>query len=59
LEKLTFLINAKKLEVLHVPRGYVSSIQALEKDAKLLVMADYLAGEIKDEFRYDSNYFIM
>ena len=59
LEKLTFLINAKKLEVLHVPRGYVSSIQALEEGAKLLVMADYLSGEIKDEFRYDSNYFIM
>jgi len=57
LEKLTFVINAEKLEVLHVPQGYVSSIQALEQGAKLLVMANYLLGEIKDEFRYDADYF--
>ena len=50
-------INSKTLDVLHVPKGYVSCIQALEKDAKLLVMADYLIGEIKDEYRYNLDYF--
>ena len=57
LEKLTFTVNAEKLDVLHVPKGYVSSIQSLEEGSKLLVMADHLLGEIKDEYRYDVDYF--
>lgn len=57
LEKLTFTVNAEKLDVLHVPRGYVSGIQSLEEGSKLLVMADYLLGEVKDEYRYDVDYF--
>lgn len=58
LEKLTFTVNAEKLDVLHVPKGYVSSIQSLEEGSKLLVMADHLLGEVKDEYRYDVDYFI-
>lgn len=57
LKSLSFIVNAKTLDVLHVPQGYVSSIQALEKESKLLVMADYLLGAIQDEYRYDINYF--
>ncbi|MBF4517611.1 WxcM-like domain-containing protein [Flavobacterium sp. ANB] len=57
LEILTYLIDSEKLNVLHVPKGYVSSIQSLELNSKLLVMADYLLGEIKDEYRYDIDYF--
>ena len=57
LEVFTYLIDAEKLNVLHVPKGYVSSIQSLELNSKLLVMADYLLGEIKDEYRYDIDYF--
>ena len=53
----TFIINSEKLDVLHVPKGYVSSIQSLEEGAKLLVMSDYLLGETKDEYRYESDYF--
>lgn len=53
----TFIINSEKLDVLHVPQGYVSSIQSLEEGAKLLVMSDYLLGETKDEYRYESDYF--
>jgi hypothetical protein len=45
------------LDVLHIPQGYISSIQALEPEAKLLVMADYLLGEINDEYRFDADYF--
>ncbi|MDP2067933.1 MAG: WxcM-like domain-containing protein [Lutibacter sp.] len=58
LEMLTFTVNTKKLDVLHVPKGYVSGIQSLEEGSKLLVMADHLLGEIKDEYRYEADYFI-
>lgn len=57
LEQLVFTISSEKLNVLHIPAGYASSIRALTMDAKLLVMADYLLGEIKDEYRYDAGYF--
>ena len=50
-------INADRLDVLHVPKGYVTSIQAISEKAKLLVMADFLLGETKDEYRYPINYF--
>lgn len=45
------------LDVLHIPKGHITSVQALEEGSKLLVMADYLLGETKDEYRYDLNYF--
>lgn len=57
LDIYTFQIDSKKLNVIHVPKGYISSIQSLEPDSKLLVMADYFLGEIKDEFRFDIDYF--
>jgi dTDP-4-dehydrorhamnose 3,5-epimerase-like enzyme len=57
-ERFTFIINSEKLDVLHVPPGYASSIQSLERDSKLLVMADYLLGEVKDEYRYEADYFV-
>jgi dTDP-4-dehydrorhamnose 3,5-epimerase-like enzyme len=57
LEMHLFAVNADTLEVIHVPQGYVSSIQSLEEGSKLLVMADYLLGEVKDEYRYDVDYF--
>lgn len=52
-----FILNSQSMDVLHVPPGYVSSIQALEASSKLLLMSDYLLGEIKDEYRFDSDYF--
>lgn len=57
LERLEFVLDSKKLDVLHTPAGYVSSIQSLEEDSKLLVMADNLLGELDDEYRYASDYF--
>jgi dTDP-4-dehydrorhamnose 3,5-epimerase-like enzyme len=57
LKPFKFVLKANQMDVLHVPPGYVSSIQSLETDSKLLVMADYLLGELDDEFRYDLNYF--
>ena len=57
LKPLEFILNSITLDVLHIPNGYVSSIQALEESSKLLVMADYLLGELKDEYKYPQNYF--
>jgi dTDP-4-dehydrorhamnose 3,5-epimerase-like enzyme len=57
-EKFTFTINAEKLDVLHVPKGYISGIQSLVEGSKLLVMADYSLNEISDEFRFPFDYFI-
>ena len=57
LEVLEFVLDAKNLDVLHIPPGFVSAIQALEEDSKLLVFADYFLGEIKDEFRFPGDYF--
>jgi len=52
-----FILESKNLDVLHIPAGYISSIQALTKKAKLVVMADYKLGEIQDEYRFDKEYF--
>ena len=57
LERFSFIVDAETLNVLHVPSGYVSSIQSLEEGAKLLVMADYLLGEVQDEYGFDIDYF--
>ena len=57
LEQFSFIVDAETLNVLHVPSGYVSSIQSLEEGSKLLVMADYLLGEIQDEYRFAIDYF--
>lgn len=53
----SFVLKANQLDVLHVPKGYISSIQALELNSKLMLMGDYLIGEVKDEFRFDADYF--
>lgn len=53
----TFMLYANKMDVLHIPKNYVTSIQALEESSKLLVMADYKMGETKDEHRFDIGYF--
>lgn len=53
----SFNLFDKELDVLYVPRGYVSKIQSLKPSAKLLVMADYSMGEVKDDYRYALDYF--
>lgn len=56
-EILDFELSSENLNVLHVPKGYVSAIQSKEKGARLLVMADYLLGEINDDYRFPIDYF--
>lgn len=57
LEMKEFRIESKTLDVLYVPKGYISSIQAIEEESKLLIMSDYLISEIEDEYRFELNYF--
>jgi dTDP-4-dehydrorhamnose 3,5-epimerase-like enzyme len=52
-----FILNSNKLDVLHIPSGYISSIQAIEGNSKLMVMANYFLGEINDEYKYLQTYF--
>tara|TARA_B110000902_G_scaffold63988_2_gene75823 strand:+ start:239 stop:655 length:417 start_codon:yes stop_codon:yes gene_type:complete len=59
LEVYSTILNDKNFDTLCVPKGYVNSIQALEEESKLMAMSDYLLGEVKDEYRFDSNYFIL
>ena len=56
-ERLAFVLDSEKLDVLHIPVGYVSSIRSLAAGSKLLVMADYLMGANEDEYRFESGYF--
>ena len=57
LNKQTFYLNDKSSDVLHVPNGYVSSIQASIEQSKLLVMSNYNINEINDEYRFPITYF--
>ena len=54
--KIYHLVS-QDFEILHIPQGYASSIQALEENSKLMVMGNYFLGETKDEYKYDQNYF--
>lgn len=59
LPRIEYHLHSKKLDILHIPAGYISSIQALEEKSKLVVLSDYRLGEINDEFRYPKDYFII
>jgi dTDP-4-dehydrorhamnose 3,5-epimerase-like enzyme len=56
-EIITYILDSEKLDILHVPKGCISSIQALSIGSKLLVMSDYRLNEINDEYRFSSDYF--
>ena len=57
LDRFSFFLYPNTLDVLHIPPGYVSCIQSLEEGSKLLVMANYMMGELEDEFRFAEDYF--
>jgi len=58
LKKLTFKLTEKTLDFLHIPAGYISSIKSFNTGDKLLVMSDYSLGEVNDDYKYSSDYFI-
>lgn len=53
----SFILGSGQFNVLHIPAGYVSSIQALDEKSRLLVMADAFLGEGNDEYRFPADYF--
>ena len=57
LKKITFELVDDTLDVLQIPPGYISSIQSLTNNSKLLIMSDYELNEIEDEYRFPINYF--
>ena len=57
LPKIDFELSSDSLDVLHVPSGYLTSIEALEDNSILLVMSDYVLNEINDEYRFSEKYF--
>ena len=54
---LEFILHSEKLDFLHIPAGYVTAIQALKEQSKLLLLADYQLNEVNDEFRFPIDYF--
>jgi dTDP-4-dehydrorhamnose 3,5-epimerase-like enzyme len=53
-----FILNSDQMDVLYVPNGNCTSIQASEPNSRLLAMSDYLLGEIQDEYRFPIDYFM-
>lgn len=58
LEIERMVLNVKDNKVLHIPAGYGTAFQALEKDSEMLVFADYhLDHAPKDDYTYGLDYF--
>tara|TARA_B110000208_G_scaffold126818_1_gene154479 strand:- start:39 stop:467 length:429 start_codon:yes stop_codon:yes gene_type:complete len=57
LQSIKYNLDSDKMNVLHVPPGFVSSIRSKEPDSKLLAMSNYGIKKIKDEYRFDNDYF--
>lgn len=57
LKKSIFKISGDNADILFIPGGYITSIQAIENNSRLLVMSDYRLNEINDEFKFPLNYF--
>lgn len=47
-----YTLISKKMDILHIPPGYLTSIKCLTLDSKLLLMSDFMLGDVNDEIRY-------
>ena len=57
LPKIDFELSSKSLDVLHIPSGYLTSIESLDDNSILLAMSDYGLNEINDDYKFTDNYF--
>ncbi|WP_312390652.1 WxcM-like domain-containing protein [Chryseobacterium sp.] len=57
LDIIEYNLSSETPDVLHVPSGYITAIQSLEENSKLMVMADYSLGEVNDDYRFPLDYF--
>ncbi len=49
---IVFELSSDTLDFLHIPSGYITCIQAREENSKLLVMSDYILGEVDDDYKF-------
>jgi len=55
---ITFVITEDDNKILHMPSGYASGIQALEKNSKVIVFSDYgIDHAANDNYLYSYDYF--
>jgi dTDP-4-dehydrorhamnose 3,5-epimerase-like enzyme len=52
-----YIIDQQKLDVLHIPSGYITAIRSLDPESALIAMSDHLLGAVKDEYRFPLYYF--
>ena len=55
--QINYQLKSEALDFVHIPGGYITSIEALSHNSILLVMSDYLLNEINDEYRFSNTYF--
>ncbi len=49
-----FILKASEPRVLYIPKGYLNGFKAFEDNSKLMVLSNYILGEIpNDSYRYD------
>jgi dTDP-4-dehydrorhamnose 3,5-epimerase len=60
LEQSVFDLDSRDNNVLHVPAGYATSLQALEENSEVIVFADHGVEHTtqKDNYLYPIDYFI-
>jgi dTDP-4-dehydrorhamnose 3,5-epimerase-like enzyme len=57
-EQLVFVLKESESSVLHIPKGYASSLQALEPHSKIMVFADYsIEHATNDDHLFPADYF--
>lgn len=58
LDQLEFILNEINSQILHIPKGYASSLQALEENSKLIVFADFgIDNAQNDDYLFPADYF--
>ena len=57
IEYIKFDLSSKALDILHIPSGYLTSIQATSDNSILLLMSDYNFNESSDEYRFSEVHF--
>lgn len=58
LAQQTIVLNAAENQVLHIPVGYASGLQALEKDSEMIIFADSdITNAKNDDYLFPADYF--
>lgn len=52
-----YRLDCETLTYLHIPAGFITTIQTKKTGSKLLILADYALNQIQDEYRFSLDYF--